>query len=339
METNSSQIITSPFRLPSWLLSVALHLTLFILFALFVRSNPTVGIGESDRPIGIALAQVDTDSIEYVDADDMDPSNTVDSSAVTPDARPQIPNATDLSQLNAGLPELPGDPALDLPVESLVAAPQLSKLGKPRLAAGQGVADILAEEAARRKSLSQIGPPAQVSLFGGASAEGRSFLFVIDRSQSMGSGGLGVLRLAKREFKTALASLKPTHKFQVLAYNHVRVLFGDEQMLPATETNKQLIDQFMGGLASFGATNHYMAITSALSRKPDVIFLLTDGADPELDAAKLAQIRKRAGGRTSIHCLQFGARPWGGNENFMQRLAHQNNGTFQYIDVSRLPAS
>ena len=153
----------------------------------------------------------------------------------------------------------------------------------------------------------------------------------------MGSGGLGVLFRATREFDSSLAVLEPSHRFQILAYNHNRVFFGDDDLVPATDANKQLVRKFMQGLAAFGATNHFMAITSALNRNPDVIFLLTDGGDPPLSESQLAQIRKRAAGRTTIHCLQFGGRPADGEENFMHRLARQNGGSYRYIDVSRLP--
>ncbi len=124
-----------------------------------------------------------------------------------------------------------------------------------------------------------------VSLFGSAPATGRSFVFVVDRSNSMGGEGLGALALAEREFNRALTALEPTHKFQIVAYHHNRVFFGERELVAATDANKRRVSQFMRGLAAFGGTDHLMALTAALSFDPDVVFLLTDGGDPRLTKA------------------------------------------------------
>ena len=70
-----------------------------------------------------------------------------------------------------------------------------------------------------------------------------------------------------------------------------------------------------------------------MSLRPDVVFLLTDGADPYLNAAQLQQTRRLAAGRTSIHCIQFGFGPLQESDNFMMRLARQNDGGYQYVEM------
>jgi hypothetical protein len=196
-------------------------------------------------------------------------------------------------------------------------------------------AAILAEEAARRQAAGQSGPVAAVSLFGGSPAVGRTFVFLIDRSKSMGGTGLGVLEAAAKELASALSRLTPSHRFQVIAYHQQCVyLQGTRRLLPATEENKQAVQTFLGGLAAFGGTEHFLALQLALALKPDVIFLLTDGGDPHLNAAQLRELRRLAAARTSIHCLQFGFGPLQESDNFMMRLAQQNRGGYQYLQVS-----
>jgi hypothetical protein len=150
----------------------------------------------------------------------------------------------------------------------------------------------------------------------------------------MGSQGLNALAAAEEELRQALQSLEPTHKFQVVAYHHRCVYLHERKLLPATADNKQRLAGFVEGLAALGATEHERAILSALSLEPDVIYLLTDGGDPALTAAQQQRIRKFAGSKTSIHCIQFGFGPLQDTDNFLRRLAAGNNGGYRYVDMS-----
>jgi hypothetical protein len=73
---------------------------------------------------------------------------------------------------------------------------------------------------------------------------------------------------------------------------------------------------------------------SALFMRPDVIFLLTDGGYPELNAGQLRLIQRQAGRRTTIHCLRFGFGPQQESDHFLMRLAADNGGAFTYVDMS-----
>ena len=69
---------------------------------------------------------------------------------------------------------------------------------------------------------------------------------------------------------------------------------------------------------------------------PDVIFFLTDAAEPQLSSSQLEEIRQknnRVG--ASIHAIEFGAGPQQGGVNFLMRLARQNGGTHVYVDVTQ----
>ena len=58
--------------------------------------------------------------------------------------------------------------------------------------------EILANDPLRNRSAGPSGPTAKMTLFGRAGV-GRSFVFLIDRSKSMGSQGLGAIAAAQRE--------------------------------------------------------------------------------------------------------------------------------------------
>jgi hypothetical protein len=172
-------------------------------------------------------------------------------------------------------------------------------------------------------------------LFGSGELEGRSFVFLIDRSKSMGSGGLGVLAAARKELATAVADLKPHHTFQIVGYHDRSVSMGSRQMLGATDENKRLIPGFIDRLAAFGSTDHVVGLTAALAFNPDVIVFMTDGGYPELndgDIESLARISRRA---TTVHCIQFGSGPLQIGQNFMTKLAKKNKGTFRYVDTDQ----
>jgi hypothetical protein len=68
-----------------------------------------------------------------------------------------------------------------------------------------------------------------------------------------------------------------------------------------------------------------------------VVFFLTDAAEPELSPAELEELRRINAG-TVINTIEFGAGPALGGDNFLKKLARQNDGQHVYVDVTRLPA-
>ncbi len=185
------------------------------------------------------------------------------------------------------------------------------------------------------KSRRPVGDPATISVFGGGQLTGRDFVFVLDRSKSMGSSGLGVIEAARTELSLAIGKLEPHHQFQIIGYHDRTVTMSKRQMLPANAENKAGIAQFVGDLVAFGGTQHENGLVAGIAFRPDVIVLLTDGGYPELNAGQLKMIRQLAGGKTQIHCMQFGSGPLQKQTNFMTQLAEQNQGSYQYIDVNQ----
>ena len=181
---------------------------------------------------------------------------------------------------------------------------------------------------------SPIGPPAAplpagtATEFFGVPAVGKSVVFVLDRSASMGLDGR--LDRARRELAVSLRRLPPSARFQVIAYNKVANPVNIPSMtglLPATPVAVETVIAAVSQLAAEGGSEHVGALTRALALAPDVIYFLTDEDDLEL--AELRQVTRINHGRACIHALCL-VRP-GTNESPMVRLARDNRGTFRVI--------
>ena len=326
--------------LPAWLLSLAIHLLLAVTGSLWFRAiAPVEARDEPTRSAEIVLVRRDAGRTEYFADDAANERHQVLRPVASDISASGAPggasSTTDQPPLIAGiaLPQLPGS----LPVgEGLVIAPQLGgPRGKPRIPGSSlDEAAILAEDARIPREKIPTGPTAQLSLFGSANAEGRSFVFVIDRSSSMGGEGLGAIQAAAKELAKRLDQLSDQQTFQVVAYNDTVAYLTQRELIPATAENKRKLINFIANLAAYGQTEHYRGVTAALRTKPEVIFLLTDGGDPVLDPGQLRLIRDEAAGRTSIHCLHFGRGPQSESKNFLARLAAENRGSYVYIDMN-----
>jgi hypothetical protein len=191
----------------------------------------------------------------------------------------------------------------------------------------------IAAERQHLESLLPKGSPATIQVFGSGGLVGRKFVFLIDRSKSMGSDGLGVLDRASTELATALSRLTADHQFQIIAYHHETAMIDRRSLLPGTPDNLQKIAEFIQNLAAFGGTEHESGLIAALSFKPDIIVMLTDGGLPEMTDAQLQTVRRMSGEKTQIHCVQFGVGP-APKQTFMTTLAEENGGTYRYIDIN-----
>ena len=217
----------------------------------------------------------------------------------------------------------------------LAQALQARAGGRPAIGPVLDEAALRAADAAIPREPVPTGPTARLALFG-AAAEGRSFVFVIDRSASMGAEGLGVIQVAAKELAAQIHSLTLEQSFQVVAYNQSLTHFQGRELLPASDENQHRLVRFVADLAAFGQTDHIRGLLAALKLKPEVIYLLTDGGEPQPDSGQLRVVREQAGGRTTIHCLHFGRGAAGETAGlgFLSRLANENRGSYVYIDVN-----
>jgi hypothetical protein len=186
-----------------------------------------------------------------------------------------------------------------------------------------------------------IGGKARVE-FLGTEGDGYKFVFVVDRSGSMGGSGRNALEFAKAALLTSLENLSPTHQFQIIFYNEQTMKFnptGDpDRLIFATDQNKALARRFVGTVTPEGGTRHEVALQTAIKLRPDVIFFLTDADEPKLWPAELNRIHRSASG-IAINSIEFGFGPQTDIDNFLVRLATENGGKHAYFNVSKLPST
>jgi hypothetical protein len=173
--------------------------------------------------------------------------------------------------------------------------------------------------------------------FFGHQATGRRFLYVLDASGSMYD--YNAISVAKAELLASLAQLDENQQFQVIFYNErcypMSVSGRKDQLFWGTEVNRTLASQFIRNVDPDGGTVHLDAILMALSYAPDVIFFLTDAGEPVLYAADLDKIKRRNNGRSTIFTVEFGKGASLRTDNFLKKLARDNDGSYAYRDVQQ----
>ena len=326
----------NPIRLAGgWLFSVVVHLCCLLAGMVFVVGTVISEANPQDlrREVGIVLVNRNPDrKVEYFSEHEAkeqttgaaSSTNTVANqgrTAVLPDEPPPT-----------SLPALPKTAALT-PGGDLVIGPKFSGsgTGKRLVLPGTDEAGILAADAAERARRPVVGPTAALSLFGGKTAIGNSFVFVIDRSKSMGNDGLGAIDAAAKELKKSIDNLTDQQRFQVVAYNEQTVFIDGRRLLPASAENRRRLLRFFGDLAAYGPTEHERALVGALSLRPDVIYLFSDAGDPVMTPGQITRILQMAAGKTTFHCVRFYDEA--DDDNFMQELAAKTRGSYVFVRV------
>jgi von Willebrand factor type A domain len=326
------------------LLSVVMHLFLMLCGAATIRGLLPREQQESERSVSIVLVNPATEQRDKFLTSTATPSHELQSTPVlqpNPESSAQLSSALPTEETvpsNAATTRLPALDRLPLKLSGIAQAgeglngapvrPVLDPLGD--------LETVLAEEAKRNRSTGPTGPPASVGIFGAPAAKGHSFVFVIDRSQSMGDEGLGVLHAAEKELANAIKGLQSEHRFQIIAYNDTLKFCAQRGLLKPSPESTKAVEEYLTTLTASGPTDHMAGLIAALRWQPDILFLLTDGDDPYVGEKQRERIRAAAG-KTQIHCLQFG---WGKPVNHtsrdcLEKLAAENNGTYTFIDMSR----
>lgn len=173
--------------------------------------------------------------------------------------------------------------------------------------------------------------------FAGTSGSGRRFLYVIDRSESMGWNGGAPMRRALAEAISSVESLDPKKgatKFQVAIFNHdVEIFENGDSLIDVDFESKARVVRYLRSVVADGGTRPEFALEKALRLKPDVAFFLTD-ADEELSEAELEAIQtaRRRFGVKQICVVEFGRGSQPRKKTF-RRLAGENNGVYVFRDV------
>jgi len=169
----------------------------------------------------------------------------------------------------------------------------------------------------------------------GLEAQGRRFVYVFDRSASMGEPAGRPLEAAKDELLRSVESLEEVQQFYILFYNDRQLLFSPSglrgRLVFATEQNRQAARRFVEAVRADGGTRHAEAIAAAFRLQPDVVFLLTDAeVKDDLTADELKRLLRQSG---SARCMivQFGQA--GAASPRLAELAAATGGRYTLLDV------
>jgi len=291
------------------------HALLMVVLALTLQIVPRGNTQEPLRSVGVVIKHhTEQDGEYYEDQSDAATANT--SGSTTAAANPlDDATATDASA------------ALPASLETL-------GLGNPESGSLTGASGMLGGVAGTKAPSRGQARAGVFNTFG----EGYKFVYVFDRSGSMGGSGRNALSLAQAELIASLESLGDIHQFQIIFYNENPTVFPlagqTNKLVFANAANKQRAVQFIRGIVADGGTHHESALNLALNMRPDVIFFLTDADRPELTPSQLQRIANRNRSGTVINAIEFGIGPSLGDENFLMRLAKQNGGSYSYVDVT-----
>jgi hypothetical protein len=185
------------------------------------------------------------------------------------------------------------------------------------------------------------GGKVRTSMFG-LPGEGYKFVYVLDRSGSMGGDGSASLKAVKAELLASLKNLDTVHQFQIIFYNERPVLFNPSgapgKLAFATQRNKQTAEKFLDSIQAAGGTDHEAALRMAAGMKPDVIFFLTDGDKPKLTSEQIGKAERWLGG-IRVNIIEFGPSPAPDKESFLKELARRVGGEYLYVDTTKLSIS
>jgi hypothetical protein len=306
-------------RSPAWSISLAMHAGLILFLYIVLQHSPR---GTGDLPFRSAEIVLNPNSGTGRDGE---------ADGAVPAGLPDAVEAPELLATPAvQQPPVEPSPPVNLLAQATPSQPANAATKKPN--------------APRRptglrgsRGGTGSGNYAKVNVFG-VEGTGNKFVYVFDRSSSMDGPPLAA---AKRQLIESLKSLEAVHQFHIIFFNQritsLDITGGGGRIAFASERNKQLAANFIGGISADGGTDRFPALKQAFAFQPDVIFFLSDAADtmPASELADLAKLHERFG--TAICVIEFGQDAAPPENNFLKELARQTGGQYGYVNAAKLP--
>jgi len=318
----------------AWVISCIIHCLLFTTLIVLWRPITRGTGGEADRPVGIAVVhQTNTGTEYFLAGSEGGPANTPatesTTSAMPSSALPDNQGATALESLLSDLvPDTTSTPASGTNNSSIESG--LTGVGS---STGAG------------KSNGKFGTGDKTKTsFLGVEGTGTSFVYVLDRSDSMNVNSSAPMSVARRELINSIESLNEDNQFQIVFYNEAPIPLSSirgvsNRMHFAKETEKNRAKQFVRSMIANGGTEHLSALRMGLSFGSDVLFFMTDADEPRLTESQLLDLQEKAlRTQTTIHTIQFRSGPQSGSGGWIKELAEMTKGTYRYVDVDTLTA-
>jgi hypothetical protein len=154
-------------------------------------------------------------------------------------------------------------------------------------------------------------------------------VYVIDHSVSMGLHGS--LRRALHELLDSLRRLPDGTQFQVVLYNQrpeILYIHHSFYLAALDAAAREEVARAVANLTATGSSNHRGALEQALKFQPDVLYLVTDGAElSEAEVLALTRLNQRP---TAIHAVEL-TRRGRPADSPLYRLARLNRGTYRVL--------
>jgi hypothetical protein len=143
------------------------------------------------------------------------------------------------------------------------------------------------------------------------------FVFIVDRSLSMGDGKLdAALRAIDEESKL----LRPDDRIEVLLFNH-------NVMKPRPIARGERVEEIFGGVPASGGTSLRDAVSSVPSHDRTYAIVVTDGGDRNSQISDEEALRKISGTKLILHAIILGD-----SSRFLERAARNTGGAIARAD-------
>lgn len=179
------------------------------------------------------------------------------------------------------------------------------------------------------------GPSHLISMWGVPFAND-DYVWVLDRSCSMGWGGL--INGLKAEVTAGISQLQPTQNFSVIAFSDNFAVYSNA-LLPATQANRDAAINWVNQLTPTGSTcmsapmiQALNIIGSSTSSEPALLVVADGAPNCPNGAVTLADVAAANTMNVPIHTFFVGSDP--GAASFLETLATQNGGV--YVDTNNV---
>ncbi|NOY29389.1 MAG: VWA domain-containing protein [Planctomycetes bacterium] len=295
--------------MPSWLLSLLLHVLLFLPLGFFGLATSQ----ERQDHLDWTPSPIVVEEIERIVDIEIDPLETIESLDES-----DMPDWDDLSA-ESDLANVSGEFA---PISEGLDSNGLDDLGM-LLGDGNGLS-----------SLDEGPGPAATAKFFGTQVEGKRILYILDNSGGMKKGKFETL---VAELLKSVDSLQPRQQFYVIFYSDtVYPLFYPQSatnFVRATKENKEFLREWLDTVELCLGNSIDEAITAANLIRPDVVFLLTDGRLFTTDA-KEKILLDGANRDFPINTFGMGVKENSNPAMELQLVAEANRGIYREIQVS-----
>jgi hypothetical protein len=181
------------------------------------------------------------------------------------------------------------------------------------------------------------------SQFCGVDGGGSHFVYLVDSSGSMGDG----FQSARNELLNSIDQLKPDQRFYVVFFDeepdYMRLMdpnVNDTASVMATPQNKQRLRKWAMTVEMNKGKAPYQILPFALSLRPDVIFLLSDGEFPSAIEEILREQNRQenlfgeSGPISIVHTIRYHGREGQEGQNAeatMVKIAKENGGQYRHV--------